>query len=276
MIPSKIKALAVDADIVAYRCAAVCDNDQDAELYRILDEFLFNIVRNTQVTKLILCISDKRNFRYDVAKTQDYKGNRKSIVRPSRLSDAKEYLIEQYNALIVKNFEADDIIASAMTNPEIAHAGIDKDIKQVPGWHYNFVKNTWDHVTEEEAMLLLYRQVCTGDTSDNIPGLKGVGPKTAEKWVYDPDIAKDQALELYADKLIGWTEAQVKEYFSEQESLIELVTTLAIPVDHMINIEPPGMFMADEEGDFMGFEEVENTTELDNAPEPINLDEFNL
>ena len=39
----------------------------------------------------------------------------------------------------------------------------------------------WIENTETEAMKRYYVQTLTGDTGDNVIGLKGVGPKTAEK-----------------------------------------------------------------------------------------------
>ena len=58
---------------------------------------------------------------------------------------------------------------------------IDKDLLQLPGRHYNFVKDLFTNVSEEQGLRTFYLQLLTGDRSDNIPGLSGVGPKTAEK-----------------------------------------------------------------------------------------------
>ena len=47
-------------------------------------------------------------------------------------------------------------------------------------------------------MLNFYMQLLTGDSTDNIPGLKGVGPKTAEKVLANCTTEE----ELYAAVLI--------------------------------------------------------------------------
>ena len=52
---------------------------------------------------------------------------------------------------------------------------------QIPGDHYNFVKKTHQFIDDDEAHLKLMLQCLTGDGTDNIPGIKGVGAKTAEK-----------------------------------------------------------------------------------------------
>jgi len=58
---------------------------------------------------------------------------------------------------------------------------IDKDLDQIPGWHYNFVKQIKYKITPEEGLKHFYTQLLTGDRIDNIMGVPGVGPKTAEK-----------------------------------------------------------------------------------------------
>jgi hypothetical protein len=64
---------------------------------------------------------------------------------------------------------------------------VDKDLDQIPGWHYNFVKGTAYHITPEEGMYRFYKQILTGDSADNIIGLKGVGPIRADKMLEDCD-----------------------------------------------------------------------------------------
>lgn len=59
---------------------------------------------------------------------------------------------------------------------------IDKDLKQIPGVCYNYNQKYWYNVTEEEARKSLICQLFSGDASDNVPGLKGIGPKKAQKF----------------------------------------------------------------------------------------------
>jgi 5'-3' exonuclease len=59
---------------------------------------------------------------------------------------------------------------------------IDKDMAQIPGWHVNPTKDDFPRwVSEEEADYFLALQWLTGDSTDGIPGLPGIGPKKAEK-----------------------------------------------------------------------------------------------
>jgi hypothetical protein len=56
---------------------------------------------------------------------------------------------------------------------------IDKDLKQIPGLHYNYNKEEYSEVSEEEAVYNLALQTLIGDNGDNIKVNHGLGPKKA-------------------------------------------------------------------------------------------------
>ena len=59
---------------------------------------------------------------------------------------------------------------------------IDKDLKTVPGWHYNPDKDIEvRYINETEADCFFAQQIITGDSTDGIPGLPGKGIKFFEK-----------------------------------------------------------------------------------------------
>jgi len=115
-----------------------------------------------------------------------YKKNREDMRKPTHLNDCKQYLINKFGAKVKPGLlEADDMIAIRAT--ELAEAGapflivsLDKDLKQVPGYHWNFSKKELSYVDPVEAKRNLYKQILIGDQTDGIPGLYGVGPKRAE------------------------------------------------------------------------------------------------
>ena len=87
---------------------------------------------------------------------------------------------------------------------------IDKDLRNTPGWHYNWNKDekpVW--VSEEEATYNFYKQLLTGDRVDNIQGIPGIGPKKAEKILEECDselgmyLAVHEAYAEYLDKEAG-------------------------------------------------------------------------
>ena len=72
----------------------------------------------------------------------------------------------------------------------VAH--IDKDINMIPGMHYNWELKrlgklirpaTIYEVTEEEALYNFYYQLLVGDATDNIKGVRGLGPVGASKFL---------------------------------------------------------------------------------------------
>ena len=247
-----IKVLAVDADIICYRVSAMCEDSHVKVLYDAIDDYIKNIAKDSGVEDMIFFISSETNFRYDVAKSKPYKGTRKNIIRPYFLLTAKSYITTKYSGFAKDNYEADDCIASFMTKYDnVAHAGIDKDIKQICGWHYNFVKKEWDFVSEDEATLRLFRQICQGDAGDNIPGLPRIGEVKAREAVQNPYKAMEEAFALYEKVLktpanaLGKTkdelDTEILEYFNEQSLLITMVDDLDIPYFY-VTIKVPQMF----------------------------------
>ena len=122
------------------------------------------------------------NFREQVAVTAPYKGNR-SGKKPEHYTAIRTYLQEEWGFEEVSGMEADDAIAIKAT--ELGNSAVicttDKDLDQVEGWHFNFVKRNLYHVTREEGLRRFYLQILTGDRVDNIVGLRGIGPVKADR-----------------------------------------------------------------------------------------------
>ena len=92
-------------------------------------------------------------------------------------------MVEKYGAIISEGEEADDLIAIEATRcgPTTIVASIDKDMLQIPCRHFNINKGNWTTVTEITGRRFFYTQLLTGDAADNIKGVHGIGPKTAQK-----------------------------------------------------------------------------------------------
>ena len=173
-----MKAL-IDADIVAYRVACTLEEDDAADfVYARAEDLIDSILVNTEATEYRLFLTGKDNFRY--ALYPEYKANRRDKEKPFWLENVRQYLKANFNAEVIDGQEADDALGIAQTDDTII-CSIDKDLLMIPGKHYNFVKDEFITIDKDQAMRNFYMQCLTGDRSDNIKGIDGIGPKKAEK-----------------------------------------------------------------------------------------------
>ena len=174
----------IDADSIYFRVA--CVTKKQNEIRKGINHTMNEIRKNCLSDKLMVAVKGKGNFRNDICK--DYKGNRKELDPDLKkaLNYGHQYMVDYHNAVMADGMEADDLVSiwsaecRAVDQPYTI-VGIDKDLLQIPGAHYNFVKKTHEDIDEDTGHLKLMLQCLTGDTADNIKGVKGVGPKRAEK-----------------------------------------------------------------------------------------------
>jgi hypothetical protein len=142
------------------------------------------IIQDLGVTQFTGYLSGKNNFREAIATIRPYKGNRDRNKKPIHYNSIREYLIKYYGAIVVDGIEADDALAIAHLKEEQSIiCTIDKDLDQIPGWHYNFVTKIKYIVTEQEAIENFYKQLLKGDVVDNIVGVPGIGDAKATKLI---------------------------------------------------------------------------------------------
>jgi hypothetical protein len=131
-------------------------------------------------------LSGKENFRTEVAKTKPYKGNREETPKPVYYKDVGDYLTNVWGAITTEGYEADDALGiGAMEAKERGEAYIvvsnDKDLDQIPGDHYNWITKEFYTVSAKEGRTRFYEQLLSGDATDNVPGLPGIGPAKAKE-----------------------------------------------------------------------------------------------
>ena len=179
------KVAIIDADIICYRVGFASEDVEEATCLARVSGLITDIVYlELRCDDYRAYITGKGNFRNEIAVTEPYKGNRKDAKRPIHYDAIRTHL-QRLGAVLVEGQEADDAVAIDATESGGWIVSIDKDLDQVAGWHYNFVKREEYYITEEEGLRNLYTQVLTGDRTDNIIGLKGIGPKKAEKLLKD-------------------------------------------------------------------------------------------
>ena len=178
------KIILVDADSIYFRIAY--RTKKQNEIRKGIKDMLTDIMKYNESDKLMIAVKGRDNFRNQLYPS--YKANRQE--QPDDMKKAlnygHKYMVDMYGAIMADGMEADDLVSiwaheCIANEQEYVIAGIDKDLLQIPGAHYNFNKNTHRIVDEDEAHYLLMLQCLTGDSTDNIPGIKGIGPKKAER-----------------------------------------------------------------------------------------------
>ena len=146
---------------------------------------LYEMIERCEATKYAGFLTIGRCFRYEQAKTREYKGNRKKGSKPIIFYALKEYLKQEWKFEYIPELEADDLVA-VYSDENTIICSPDKDVLyQVIGRHYNYRTAEFIDTNTYEAETFLWKQTLMGDSTDGIPGLPKVGPKTAETWLND-------------------------------------------------------------------------------------------
>ena len=119
----------IDGDLIAYRCAAASENEEDWIAISRANESIERILSSTRATSFQVWLSDNaaNNFRYQLY--PEYKANRPPE-RPRWLSKLKTYLSVVWYAKVADGQEADDAlgIAQCTDSSETIICSIDKDM----------------------------------------------------------------------------------------------------------------------------------------------------
>ncbi len=173
----------IDGDSFPYTVAHVAEkNNMPLEqAISIMKGMLVTVRIDSNSDEYIIFLGGRDNFRKDIATILPYKGKRPTE-KPLHFYELREYLKENYNTFYVHGAEADDLVSVYQTQfKNTIICSNDKDLLQVPGWHYNMRTKEVREVEQEEADYRLFTQLLTGDSTDNIRGIEGIGPAKAKK-----------------------------------------------------------------------------------------------
>lgn len=152
-----------------------------AYYFQAVNTKITSILDATQASDYMLFLSDDKNFRREKVTNINYKGTRNPDHKPLLLDEIKAYMFDTWQAQSREYLEADDCLGIYQSENDTIICTTDKDLNMIPGWHYNWNHKLSYHVNELEADTFFYTQLLMGDRVDNIPGLKGIGPKKAAK-----------------------------------------------------------------------------------------------
>ena len=177
--------LIVDGDPLCFRAAY---NQRSAEeAYDRFEEKLEDIQNTTFCDDTQIAVCGDNNFRIDFY--SDYKNTpsrKKSKENNPYYFELRQILLDEDRVVPATGMEADDLVRiwaeeARAEEKQFVVASVDKDLQCIAGHHYIIHRDELIHVTEDQADKHYWTQILTGDAVDNIRGLKGIGPKKAER-----------------------------------------------------------------------------------------------
>ncbi|MBS4222702.1 DNA polymerase I [Lederbergia citrea] len=202
----KKKLMLIDGNSIAYRAffaLPLLNNDKGIHTNAVygFTTMLMKVLEEEKPTHILVAFdAGKTTFRHSTFK--EYKGGRQKT--PPELSEQFPFVRELLDAYGIKryeleNFEADDIIGTLAVKAEqegfeVKVISGDKDLTQLSTGHItvgitrkgitDIEEYTPAHIQEKYGLTadqIIDMKGLMGDQSDNIPGVPGVGEKTAIK-----------------------------------------------------------------------------------------------
>jgi DNA polymerase-1 len=204
--------------------------------------------------------SEVQSFRKEMY--DDYKANRSAM--PDDLRVQIPYFDKIIDALKIhritqEGYEADDVIATLTKKARAAGMDVcivsaDKDLMQLlEDDHVRMIDTMRDRTFTPEDVVkkfgvgpekARYVMALAGDSSDNVPGVPGIGPKTGGKLI--DEFGDLETLLANIDKVSGKKRKENLEEFADQARLsLQLVTLkydcdVELDLDELV-VEPPDM-----------------------------------
>jgi hypothetical protein len=196
------------------------------------------------VDDTFICLSDRKNFRYDILKPGmigspgqlGYKGSRKATARPVLLDGLRKMFDEEspWKVMLIEGLEADDVAGiSAGTLQKAGSTTVivspDKDLLGVPGYVLTPHKGTYTltNVTKEMGDRWHLMQALMGDTCDHYSGCPGWGARKAGDLIDLMDYAQLDPWERWAQFVACF----VEQGLTEGDALVQAQVSRILRVD---------------------------------------------
>jgi hypothetical protein len=225
----RFKKALVDGDVLVYRIGFSSQETSEGIAKARMRQYVTDIVgQGANAGEFQGFLTPRgETFRTRLATTLPYKGQRVAP-KPLHYEALRAFLVDGMGFTVAVDEEADDLLGIALVEggEGVVCCTPDKDLSNVPGWHYNFIKNDLFLVTPEEAKVNFARQCLTGDATDNIPGLfkhMGVkcGPAYANRVITestDPELFHSILLAEY--RQLGMEEEEAEKRLLESAQLL--------------------------------------------------------
>ncbi len=252
MIEKKTPLILVDASSYLFRAFYAMPELTNSKgnptgaIYGVIN-MMMKLISQFNPTHMAMVFDAKgKTFRNDLF--PDYKAHRPPM--PDELRQQIEPLHHLIKALgvplvVVPDVEADDVIGTlavkaAKDNIPVLISTGDKDMAQLVTDSVHLI-NTMNNVTLDPDGVMEKFDVrpdqiidylaLMGDTSDNIPGIPKVGPKTAAKWLRQYENLDN--LISHADEIKGVVGTSLREHL-HQLPLGKTLTTIKLDVDGLV------------------------------------------
>ncbi|OFZ21095.1 MAG: DNA polymerase I [Bdellovibrionales bacterium RIFOXYA1_FULL_36_14] len=232
----------------AIRMLSAPDGTPVNAVHGVLSMFL-KLISDYQPTHMLIA-KDSKGLLKRKEIFPEYKANRQET--PADLIvqfDIINKLVDKMGLVSVskEKYEADDVIGTAATIwknnfDEILIASSDKDLMQFVSDNVKMVDTMKDKIYKREDVFekmgvwpeqMVDYLAIIGDSSDNVPGMKGIGPKGASKLLNDY-----KTLEGCIAVKDTYTDKRIKNAFDNHlqdaiisKQLVEIVTDLKLDVD---------------------------------------------
>ncbi|TWT43801.1 DNA polymerase I [Phycisphaerae bacterium RAS1] len=221
-------------------------------------QMILNLLRDKKPDYLVtvLDVSDETVFRKEIY--PEYKAHRDPA--PEDMEPQFNRILSILNAarlpiLRMHGFEADDIMATlarrlSSDDLHVYLVSKDKDLEQLLGPHVSLYDPGKDEVITPDVLFAtkgwwpqqaVEAQTLIGDTVDNVPGVPGIGPKTAAKLIQQYGSA--QGVIDNADKLTPKQRDNVKAFAALAPVTRKLVTLRDdVPIELDLSAAQPDQF----------------------------------
>jgi len=205
-------------------------------IYGVLN-MLRKLIRDEQPDRVAVVFDAKgKTFRNDIY--PEYKANRPPMPDELRVQIEPLHQIikaQGYPLISIEGVEADDVIGTMSCQAtqqgyQVLISTGDKDMAQLVNENVHLINTMNSHFMDEAAVVdkfqvradqIIDYLALMGDSSDNIPGVPKVGPKTAAKWIGEYGDLK--AVMAHADEFKG----KVGEYLRESLGFLPMSYELA-------------------------------------------------
>ena len=201
--------------------------EEDAEYLRVawsnFQNKVYKICNKFWTNDFFMAVGNREHFRSEMY--PEYKVNRNpKNVLGKFVTPLRELAVYEGLAVFAQDREADDYIRTwaeecRQVGEDFIVCSVDKDLKCIPGKHYNPSTEKLVEVSEEEATRFFYEQLLMGDRTDNIPGLEGVGPIKAKRFLAECNHEKEYQ-KVVMDLYQAYYDDEWKDYLLSNAKLL--------------------------------------------------------